>query len=379
VKRQELFEASRIVRKTERKFRKPKKRKKKKKIQIDKTASIIIIIIIIMASENALEQLKRFTKVVADTGEFDLIEEYKPQDSTTNPSLILKAMQANNAAYDALVDEAVAYAKGEAGRDLETLEERVQLAADKVFVNFGVAILKLIPGRVSTEVDARLSFDTEATLKRARRIAAMYREAGVDVEKRLLIKIASTWEGLAAAKVLENDDGLHVNMTLLFAVCQARVAGEVGATLISPFVGRITDFYKTKLGVDGFDAASDPGVHKVSEIYALIDRRFNSVEVMGASFRNKEQVLALAGCPLLTISPALLRELAATEGFELERALVPDERGNDTPPAPHLTEAEFRCELNADECAQVKLGDGIRRFVADQEKLEALLKAKFDK
>lgn len=281
-----------------------------------------------------------------------MVEQYKPQDTTTNPSLILGAM--NKAEYASLIAEAVAYAKAASGVDSEAA--RLQLAADKVFVNFGLELLKRIPGRVSTEVDARLSFDTAATVARAQKIIALYEAAGVDWRQRVLIKIASTWEGLQAAKQLQ-EQGIQCNMTLIFALAQARVAGEVKAKLISPFVGRITDYWKAKRGVAGFAAEEDPGVLSVKEIYHEMTAFFgHQVEVMGASFRNTDQILALTGLPLLTISPDLLQQLEAITDRPLARLLndpVPDP----LPDRPHLSQAQFLFQLNADECASFKLAD----------------------
>jgi len=253
---------------------------------------------------SSLDQLKKFTLVVADTGDFNSIQKYKPQDSTTNPSLILAASQLP--AYKHLVDEAIAYGKAH-GKDTH---HKVEIALDKLAVNFGIEILKLVPGRVSTEVDARLSFDTEANIKKARELIALYKEAGIDKE-RILIKIASTWEGIQAAKQLEKE-GIHCNLTLLFSLVQAAACAEAGITLISPFVGRITDFYKQKENKT-YAPQEDPGVLSVQRIYNYFKKFGYKTVVMGASFRTKEQVIELAGCDLLTVSPALLEELAQSQ------------------------------------------------------------------
>jgi len=306
----------------------------------------------------SLDQLKTFTKVVADTGDFQSIKKYQPLDSTTNPSLILSAAQKPE--YQPLIDDALKYAK-EHGKNLK---EQVELAMDKVAVNFGLEILKIIPGRVSTELDARLSFDTEATIKKAHDIIKLYKEAGIDKEK-ILVKIASTWEGIQAAKRLEQE-GIHCNLTLLFSLAQAVVCAEAKVTLISPFVGRITDFYKQKTG-QNYEPANDPGIISVKTIYNYYKQYGYKTVVMGASFRSKEQVLALSGCDLLTVSPQLLEELA-NANVHVERVL-------DATKTTHLDrvghdENTFRWLLNEDEMATVKLSEGIRKFAADLVKLE---------
>ncbi|KAL6048782.1 Transaldolase [Balamuthia mandrillaris] len=311
---------------------------------------------------NALEKLKDFTTVVADTGDFGQIAKYRPQDSTTNPSLLYAAAQMEQ--YKALVEDAVAFAKKVAS----TEEEQVEKCLDKLAVNFGVEILKLIPGRVSTEIDARLSFDTEGTVNKGRELIALYKEAGIESE-RVLLKIASTWEGLQAAKQLEAE-GLHVNMTLLFSLEQAAMAAEVGATLISPFAGRITDFYKAKQGGKSFEPAEDPGVLSVSNIYNYMKKFGYPTVVMGASFRTAAQIKELAGCDLLTVSPALLAELNESSDGDLERKLSPEKAAQSPLEKLLLSEKEFRWRLCENEMADFKLSEGIRKFAADIVKLE---------
>ncbi len=306
-----------------------------------------------------LEGLKRHTTIVADTGDLAAIERLKPRDATTNPSLILKAAQKPE--YRPLVTEAVRSAAS------GSVEGRI----DSVLVAFGARILEVIPGRVSTEVDARLSFDTRATVERARRLIERYVRRGVD-PARVLIKIAATWEGVRAAEVLERE-GIHCNITLLFSVAQAVAAAQAGATLISPFVGRIYDWHRKAAGGAWNEAAmagaNDPGVRSVRAIHARLKGAGHSTEIMGASFRNSGQILALAGCDLLTISPELLDELAGTDG-EVERAL----NGTGTAQSePDLTESAFRYALNDDAMAVEKLAEGIRVFAADASRLEQLI------
>lgn len=315
---------------------------------------------------NALDSIKQFTTIVADTGDFSSIEKFKPQDATTNPSLIYAASKIEK--YSHLVDNAIEFGKSKG----ESLQQKLEFALDKIAVNFGLEILKLIPGRVSTEIDARLSFDTEATVKKGREIIALYKEAGIGPE-RVLLKIASTWEGLQAARILESE-GLHVNMTLMFSICQAMVAAEANATLISPFVGRITDFYKQKLGVNSFEASQDPGVLSVKSIYNYYKAHNYNTVVMGASFRNKEQVIELAGCDLLTVSPNLLQELINLD-HTVDRKLSAESPSSDIPKTV-LSEAEFRWRLNQDDCAHFKLAEGINKFAEDLVKLENEIKAK---
>ncbi|MBI3350694.1 MAG: transaldolase [Burkholderiales bacterium] len=311
---------------------------------------------------NQLDQLKAFTTVVADTGNFLQLAQFAPRDATTNPSLILKAVQSPD--YAPLLKEAVQAHRG------KPLDEIV----DQVLVRFGLEILKVVPGRVSTEVDARLSFDKAASLARARRIMALYEAAGIGRE-RVLIKLASTWEGIQAAAELERE-GIHCNLTLLFAFAQAVACGEAKVQLISPFVGRIYDWYKKSAGAAWDEAAmagaNDPGVKSVSQIYSYFKQHGIKTEVMGASFRNIGQIQALAGCDLLTISPDLLAQLQATDA-ELERALDPAKSA--ATPAIHLDEAAFRFALNEDAMATEKLAEGIRLFAVDAGKLDKLIEA----
>ena len=311
-----------------------------------------------MASQ--LDQLKQFTTVVADTGDFKQMAQFLPQDATTNPSLILKAVQKPD--YAPLLADTVAAHKG------ASLEEIV----DHVLVRFGLEILKVVPGRVSTEVDARLSFDRPATLARARRLIGLYEAAGIN-RQRVLIKIAATWEGIQAARELELE-GIHCNLTLLFSFCQAQACGDANVQLISPFVGRIYDWYKKSAGASWDEAANagvnDPGVKSVARIYDHYKAHGIRTEVMGASFRNVGQITALAGCDLLTISPDLLAQLQAADSA-VERRLAP---ASHIQPAPaQLTEAAFRFALNEDAMASDKLAEGIRAFCADSRKLDALL------
>jgi transaldolase len=306
---------------------------------------------------NKLESLSKVTTIVADTGDIESIARLKPQDATTNPSLILKS--AKDARYRNLLTAALAKAS--------SFED----AVDRVLVNFGSEILQNVPGRISTEVDARLSFDTEATVAKARRIIELYREKGI-APSRVLIKIAATWEGLKACRILESE-GIHCNMTLIFAQVQAEVASASNATLISPFVGRIYDWYKKKAGdawVEEENAGeNDPGVKSVRRIYERLKGCGSKTEIMGASFRNVGQILALAGCDLLTISPALLDQLSSMEGT-VYRGLSKPEK---TYTAEPILESDYRFLLNQDAMANEKLAEGIRAFVADTEKLEALL------
>jgi len=311
---------------------------------------------------NQLEALKTHTTVVADTGDFLQLAQFKPQDATTNPSLILKAVQKPE--YAPLLSETVAAHKGQA----------LDVVMDHLLVRFGQEILKHVPGRVSTEVDARLSFDTAATVARARRIMALYEAQGIGRD-RVLIKIASTWEGIQAAAELEKE-GIRCNLTLLFAFCQAVACGQAGVQLISPFVGRIYDWYKKSAGANWVEAdntgANDPGVKSVTAIYNHYKKHGIRTEVMGASFRNVGQITALAGCDLLTISPDLLAQLAATEA-PLPQALNADVAKAMDLPAVSFDEASFRLALNEDAMATEKLAEGIRAFCADAFKLESLM------
>ena len=306
-----------------------------------------------------LESLRQYTTIVADTGDFESIRKYTPQDATTNPSLILKAAQMPE--YTELLNKVLT----EDGNEMsETL--------DKLAVFFGLEILKIVPGRVSTEVDARLSFDTQATLDKARSLIARYEKNGVERE-RILIKIAATWEGIRAAEALEKED-IHCNLTLLFSFAQAVGCAEAGVKLISPFVGRIMDWHKAKTGNE-FAPAEDPGVQSVTRIYNYYKKFDYATEVMGASFRNTGEITELAGCDLLTISPNLLDELQSTEG-DLPCKLLEETAKQCDCTKISLNETAFRWELNEDACATEKLSEGIRRFAADTVKLEDFLRSK---
>jgi transaldolase len=310
---------------------------------------------------NLLDQLRKMTVVVADTGDFDSIAQYQPRDATTNPSLLYKAAQMPQ--YQELVNEVVSSGKSESGDP----REQVDSCIDRLFIAFGKEILQIIPGRVSTEVDARLSFDTEATMRKARRLIALYEADGID-RKRILIKIASTWEGIKAAERLEKE-GIHCNLTLLFSFPQAVACAEAGVTLISPFVGRIHDWYCRERGVKSIPATEDPGVHSVTEIYNYFKKFDYPTEIMGASFRNTGEIIELAGCDLLTISPDLLGELQDQEGT-LVRKLTAGTAKAQKLERVHLDEKTFRWMLNEDAMATEKLADGIRRFNADLDKLK---------
>jgi len=311
---------------------------------------------------NQLDQLKQYTTVVADTGNFKQLAQFAPRDATTNPSLILKAVQQPE--YAPLLAEAVAAKKT---RPLERI-------VDEVLVRFGIQILQIVPGRVSTEVDARLSFDTAASIARAHQLIGLYERAGIGRE-RVLIKVAATWEGIQAAKALEHE-GIHCNLTLLFAFCQAVACGEAGVTLISPFVGRIHDWHKKAAGAAWDDTAmagvNDPGVRSVTQIYTYYKHYGMATEVMGASFRNIGQIAALAGCDLLTISPELLAQLQASD-TPLPRVLDPERARQTSTHAATFNEAAFRYALNDDAMASDKLAEGIRAFAADAAKLDHLI------
>lgn len=311
-----------------------------------------------------LEQLKTVTTIVADTGDVGAIRAVKPQDATTNPSLVLKASALPE--YAPLIDDAIAYAKAQGGDKAAQIEN----AADKLAVSIGLEILKVVPGKISTEVDARLSFDKDAMLAKARKLMKLYTDAGTPRD-RVLIKLASTWEGIQAGEQLEKE-GINCNLTLLFSFAQARACAEAGVFLISPFVGRILDWYKAKEQRD-FGADEDPGVVSVRAIYKYYkDHGFKTV-VMGASFRNVGEIMALAGCDRLTIAPTLLEELASVEGH-LTRHLVDNGASKERPA--RLTEAQFRLDHNADAMATEKLAEGIRGFIVDQDKLEKMLSDK---
>ncbi|HMM11640.1 MAG TPA: transaldolase [Bacteroidales bacterium] len=314
--------------------------------------------------ENALEQLRRYTRVVADTGDFESMHHYKPEDATTNPSLILQS--ASDSRYAHLLDEAIAYARN--GRFGPS--ERMSACLDKLAVNFGLEILKIVPGRVSTEVDARLSFDTQATINKARQLIGLYESAGIGRE-RILIKIASTWEGIKAAEVLEKE-GIRTNLTLLFSKIQAIACAQAGVQLISPFVGRILDWHKAQRKVDHIPASEDPGVISVTEIFNYFKHFGYKTEVMGASFRNSDEIIALAGCDLLTIAPSLLAELQQMH-IHLEAQLSIDKAKALQIEPLEADEKTFRWLLNEDAMATEKLAEGIRRFAADTLKLEQLI------
>jgi transaldolase len=304
---------------------------------------------------NQLEQLKQYTTVVADTGDFQSIKAYAPQDATTNPSLILKAVQKPE--YRPLLEKTIADFPRASTEDI----------VDRLLIAFGTEILKFVPGRVSTEIDAALSFDTQATVAKGRELIALYEAAGIQRE-RVLIKIASTWEGIRAAEILEQD-GIRCNLTLLFSLCQAVACAEAGVQLISPFVGRIYDWYKKSTGTD-YQGADDPGVQSVKRIYQYYRKFGYKTEVMGASFRNTSQILELAGCDLLTISPDLLQKLADADG-KVERKLVTDADADIEQIA--LDEKTFRFMLNEDAMATEKLAEGIRAFCADSGKLKKMI------
>lgn len=307
---------------------------------------------------NKLDQLRKLTTVVADTGEINAIKKYQPQDATTNPSLVLKAAQIPE--YATFIDQAITYAKKKSNDKAQQLED----ACDMLAVTIGKEILDIVPGRVSTEVDARLSFDTEKTIQKARKLIQLYNDAGI-TNDRILIKIASTWEGIRAAEVLEKE-GINCNLTLLFSFAQARACAEAGAYLISPFVGRIMDWYKAKEGKD-FAPQEDPGVLSVTKIYNYYKEYGYNTVVMGASFRNIGEILELAGCDRLTISPNLLQELEEADG-EVVPKLIATTDVKSRPTA--MTHAEFLWEHNADAMAVDKLAEGIRNFAIDQGKLE---------
>lgn len=310
--------------------------------------------------ENQFDKLKHLTTIVADTGDIEAIRKFKPEDATTNPSLIYNA--ATMDAYQNLVDDAVAYGNGD-----------VEIVMDKLAVNFGVEITKIVPGYVSTEVDARLSFDTEATITKARKIIELYKEAGVD-KSRILIKIAATWEGIKAAEVLEKE-GISCNLTLIFSIAQAIACAEANCTLISPFVGRIMDWYKKKDGVDGYKPCEDPGVKSVTSIYNYYKKYRHKTIVMGASFRNVDEILELAGCDRLTIAPALLETLTNCTD-EVDQKLDASKSSSMDIAKVDMNEKTFRWMMNEDAMATEKLAEGIRNFAIDIEKLEAIIKSK---
>ncbi|QIW15386.1 transaldolase [Pasteurellaceae bacterium RH1A] len=314
---------------------------------------------------NQLDALRAMTVVVADTGDIDAIKQYQPEDATTNPSLILSASALPQ--YAPLIDEAVAYAKAQSDCKNRQLVD----AGDKLAVNIGLEILKVVKGRISTEVDARFSYDTENTVKKARKLIGLYEAAGISKD-RILIKIASTWQGIKAAEILEKE-GINCNLTLLFSQAQARACAEAGVYLISPFVGRILDWYKANSDKKEYAPAEDPGVISVTSIYNYYKEHGYKTIVMGASFRNAGEITELAGCDRLTIAPALLKELSESNE-PLVRKLAYEGEVKTRPDA--LTEAEFYWQHNQDPMAVEKLAEGIRKFAVDQEKLEAMLAAK---
>lgn len=318
-----------------------------------------------------LDQLKTMTTVVCDTGEIGAIKKFEPTDATTNPSLLYKAAQIPE--YASLVDDAVAYArdiiKQEDGGDDKKL---VALVMDKLGVNFGAKISEIVPGYVSTEVDARLSFDTQATLDKARSLISMYKDVGID-KKRILIKIASTWEGIQAAKVLEKE-GITCNLTLLFSLAQAVACAEAEVTLISPFVGRILDWHKKSTGKTSYSRFEDPGVQSVTQIYGYYKKFGYKTIVMGASFRNIDEIIALAGCDRLTIAPPLLEELTKSHE-QIERSLSPEKAQYEGEKL-HLDEKAFRWMMNEDAMATDKLAEGIRGFAGDIALLEKIIRGK---
>ena len=312
---------------------------------------------------NQLDQLKKMTRVVADTADVSSFKEYQPQDATTNPSLVFKAAQMPE--YRSLLDKAISQSRQSAASG----DARLNDISDRLLVLFGVEILKVIPGRVSTETDARLSFDTEALVEKARRFISLYKENGIE-RSRILIKLASTWEGIRAAEILQKE-GINCNMTLLFSLPQAVACAEVGARLISPFVGRILDWFKAKSGKN-FAASEDPGVLSVKEIFAYYKKFGYETEVMGASFRNKDEILELAGCDLLTISPQLMAELKSSIGT-VERKLNSETAREQQLEKLHLDEKKFRWLLNENAMATEKTSEGIRLFNADALRLEQFI------
>lgn len=309
-----------------------------------------------------LTSLRKITTVVADTGDISAIKLYKPEDATTNPSLILNAAQIQE--YQSLINEAIKWAREQS----DSREQQIIDACDKLAVNIGLEILQLIPGRISTEVDARLSYDSDACIKKARRIIELYNSAGIKND-RILIKLAATWQGIRAAEQLEKE-GINCNLTLLFSFAQARACAEAGVYLISPFVGRILDWYKANTDTKEYAPQEDPGVISVTQIYNYYKQYGYKTVVMGASFRNSGEILQLAGCDRLTISPSLLKELSESQG-QVVRQLAFNGQ-TQSPPKP-MTEAEFYWQHHADAMATDKLAEGIRKFAIDQEKLEKMV------
>jgi transaldolase len=312
-----------------------------------------------------LDQLRQFTTVVADSGDIEAVAKYKPTDATTNPSLILQA--ASMPEYKHLMEEAIKPIRAMSA----SKEEKIQQALDAIFVLFGKKILDIVPGRISTEIDARYSFDTQKSIEKGRHLIKLYEKMGVD-KKRILIKLASTWEGIQAAKVLESE-GIHCNMTLIFSIAQAVACADAKATLISPFVGRILDWYKKHMNKE-YPAHEDPGVLSVTEIYNYYKHYNIKTQVMGASFRSADEVIELAGCDLLTIAPKLLDELKNKEGT-LKRKLDPQAAKQIAVVKIHADESSFRWMMNQDAMATEKLAEGIRNFAIDSMKLEKLIES----
>ncbi len=323
-----------------------------------------------MNRESQLDQLKKMTTVVADTGDFESIQKYRPTDATTNPSLILQAVTKEGDPYKHLIEDAVRFGH----REGKSKRQKITYMMEKLFVNFGIEILKVVPGRVSTEVDARLSFDVAGSIKKAHRFIALYKDAGISKD-RILIKLASTWEGAKACRVLEQE-GIHCNMTLMFSLPQAVECARAGATLISPFVGRILDWYKQAMGVASYPPHKDPGVLSVRKIYNYYKKHGYPTQIMGASFRNKEQILQLAGCDLLTIAPKFLEQLSQ-EFLPVDKKLDPSATKSLRIPKLALTEKGFRWRLNENEMAHHELAKGIRHFGADSKKLEKFVEKNF--
>jgi len=311
--------------------------------------------------KNQLYQLKEFTSVVADTGDINSIQKFTPVDATTNPSLLYKAAVMDEYAH--LVADAIYYGK-----------EDIEAIMDKLAVNFGVEITKIVPGYVSTEVDARLSFDTEATIAKAKKLIGLYKDAGVD-KSRILIKIAATWEGIEAARILEQEEGITCNLTLVFSIAQAIACAEAKVTLISPFVGRIMDWHKAKEGVDGFKSNEDPGVKSVTKIYNYFKKFDYKTIVMGASFRNIDEIIELAGCDKLTIAPSLLKELEESMEPVTKKLSVEEAKETDIKLI-EMNEKTFRWMMNEDAMSTEKLAEGIRSFTSDIIKLEEVIRKK---
>ena len=317
---------------------------------------------------STLDQLKTFTCVVSDTGDIKAIAKYKPTDATTNPSLLYAAAQMPE--YGHLVDDAIAHGT-KAATDVK---DQVSAAIDKLYISFGYEILKIVPGRVSTEVDAKLSFDKEGAIEKAKKFIELYEQVGIPKD-RVLVKLAATWEGIQAAKILESEYGIHCNLTLLFSFAQAVACAEAGVTLISPFVGRIYDWYAKNTGKSTFAPDDDPGVVSVRKIYNYYKKFGYKTVVMGASFRNTDQILALAGCDNLTISPSLLEKLNNSTDTVTKKLCATQAQSMDLEKVT-LDEKSFRWQLNEDQMATEKLSDGIRKFAEDSAKLEALIEAK---